>query len=157
MPNPVFPSDIEARFRSLDDAETAVAEALLSDAWAILLMTIPDLEARMDGGTTSPEAVTFVVSAMTLRVLRNPNGVRSWSVDDYSETRDNSLSAGSLYISPEEIRLLTGRASTARRGAFSTAPAQYPTAAPGSESEHVEYLRSGSPYGTWPVPPGSWS
>jgi hypothetical protein len=155
--NPVIVEDLEARFRSLTAAEQTVAEALLDDAWAVLLMTIPDLEDRITAGTVSDEAITFVVSAMVLRVLRNPNGVRSWSVDDYSETRDNSLSAGSLYASPDEVRLLTGRASSLRRGAFSVVPAQPASAAPGSESEYVEYLRSGSPYGTFPVPPGSWS
>jgi hypothetical protein len=100
VPNPVVTADIEARFRTLTDAEENTAQALIDDAWAVLLMMVPDIEDRMTAGTTSTEAVVFVMSAMVLRVLRNPNGVRSWSVDDYSETRDNSLAAGSLYASP---------------------------------------------------------
>jgi hypothetical protein len=64
---------------------------------------------------------------MALRVLRNPNGVRQWSVDDYSETRDSALSAGSLYVSDDEAALLSGTAAR-RRGAFSVAPYQRPCA-----------------------------
>lgn len=157
MPNPVTPADIEARFRSLTAAEEPIAEALIDDAWSVLLMVIPDLEARIAAGSASPGAVTFVVSAMVLRVLRNPEGIRQWSVDDASFTRDNTISAGGLYASADEVRLLTGLASSARRGAFSVTPSALPTSAPGSEAEHIEYLRSGSPYGVWPIPPGSWS
>jgi hypothetical protein len=92
---------------------------------------MPGLEAAV-AGTVSDGAITFVLSAMVLRVLRNPNGVRSWSVDDYSETRDNALSAGSLYASPDEMRCC-GWAS-GRSGAFSVVPAAG-VGAPGSESE----------------------
>jgi hypothetical protein len=144
VPNPVVTADIEARFRALTDAEETTAQALIDDAWAVLLMMVPDIEARMTAGSTSTEAVVFVMSAMVLRVLRNPNGVRSWSVDDYSETRDSSLAAGSLYASPEEIRLLTGRASSTRSGAFSVAPAAEPCPAPGSEQELIDYLHYGN-------------
>ena len=118
-------------------------QALLDDAWAVLLTVIPDLEARMSSGATSVGLVVSVTSAMVLRVLRNPNGVRSWSVDDYSETRDNSLSAGSLYVSPEEVALLTGRASSSRRGAFSITPYQEAPKAPASEAEVIDALRYG--------------
>jgi len=144
VPNPVIVPDLEARFRSLTAEERPGAEALLDDAWAILLTVVPDLEDRMASGAASVNLVVSVVSAMVLRVLRNPNGVRSWSVDDYSETRDNSLAAGSLYASPDEVRLLTGLASSTRKGAFSVAPASDSSRAPGSESELIDYLRYGS-------------
>jgi hypothetical protein len=143
MPNPVITADLEARFRPLSAAEEVTAQALLDDAWAVLLTVIPDLEARMAAGTPSTSLVVSVASAMVLRVMRNPNGVRSWSVDDYSETRDNSIAAGSLYVAPEEIRLLTGLASSARSGAFSVAPGRESCRAPGSE-ELLDYLRYGS-------------
>jgi hypothetical protein len=143
MPNPVITADLEARFRPLSTAEEVTAQALLDDAWAVLLTVIPDLEARMAAGTPSTSLVVSVASAMVLRVMRNPNGVRSWSVDDYSETRDNSIAAGSLYVAPEEVRLLTGLASSARSGAFSVTPGREACRAPGSE-ELLDYLRYGS-------------
>jgi hypothetical protein len=107
VPNPVVVADLEARFRSLTDDEQTVAQALLDDAWAILLGQKPNLDAQMAAGDVAEELVRFVVAAMVLRVLRNPNGVRQWSVDDYSETRDAALSAGALYLSPDELGLLS--------------------------------------------------
>lgn len=151
MPNPVLVSDLEARFRALTDAEEPVAQALLDDAWAILLTVIPDLEDRITAGSTSEALVVSVMSAMVLRVLRNPNGVRQWSVDDYSETRDSALSAGLLYASPDEVRLLNGRASSARRGAFSITPySETGVPAPGAERDLAQLndIRYGL-YGPW--------
>ena len=151
MANPVIVDDLEARFRPLTTDEKTVAQALLEDAWAVLLTVVPDLEARISSGTTSVGLVVSVEAAMVLRVLRNPNGVRSWSVDDYSETRDSALSAGSLYVSPDEVALLTGRSSSARRGAFSIDPQPgYTVPAPGAERDLAQLndIRYG-PYGPW--------
>jgi hypothetical protein len=110
MPNPVTVSDLELRFRPLTDTEETAVQYLLDDAWSVLLVTVPDLEDRMTSGTVTEPLASFVVSSMVLRVLRNPNGVRSWSVDDYSETRDNAVSAGTLYAL-ERGRLADGRAN----------------------------------------------
>lgn len=116
MPNPVTVADLEARFRPLSNVETGTAQALLDDAWAILLTRRPGLD---QDGTVSAGLVVAVVSAMALRVLRNPNGVRQWAVDDYSETRDASVSAGALYVSDDELALLNGGATS---GAFTIRP-----------------------------------
>lgn len=122
MPNPVVVDDLAVRFRPLTDAESPVAEALLADAWAILLTSVPDLEARRTSGAISDGVLTSVVASMVLRVIRNPEGIRQWSIDDASFTRDTALSAGGLYLSDAELALLTGTAGR-RRGAFSVAPA----------------------------------
>lgn len=134
MPNPVSIANLEARFRPLTDAEKDSAQELLDDAWAVLLGTVPDLESRMGSGATSVSLVHFVVAAMVMRVLRNPNGVRQWAVDDYSETRDSSVAAGSLYVSADEVALLTGSAAR-RGGAFSVAPPPRTVRAPGAEHD----------------------
>lgn len=106
MANPVVVADLEARFRPLTAEEQPVAQALLDDAWAILLVNKPNLEAQIAAGDIAPEIVTFVVSAMVLRVLRNPDGVRQWTVDDAMFTRDNTVSTGGLYASADELGLL---------------------------------------------------
>jgi hypothetical protein len=148
MPNPAIVQDVEARFRPLTTAEQDIAQALLDDAWAVLLATVPTIESRLDSGALSPDLARFVIVAMALRVLRNPNGIRQWSVDDYSETRDSALSTGSLYVSDDEAALLSGTAAR-RRGAFSVAPYQRPARAPGAERDaaELEYLRYG--YGSY--------
>jgi hypothetical protein len=108
VPNPVLISDLEARFRPLTVAEQTVAQALLDDAWEELLARVPDLEARTADGRVTSGLVVRVVSAMVIRVLRNPEAIRQWSVDDASFTRDNLVSSGFLYASADEIGLLLG-------------------------------------------------
>jgi hypothetical protein len=134
--NPVIVDDIEARFGSLTAAERSTAQALIDDAWAVLLTQVPNLETQIEAAAVSPGVVVFVVSSMVLRVLRNPSGIRSWSVDDYTETRDNTLSAGSLYASETEIALLSGVSASTR--AFSIKP-----------YEAVAVQRRGSEWGSW--------
>lgn len=113
MSNPVVVEDLEARFRPLTDAaERATAEALLADAWAIALTQAPTLEQRLSSGALDPAVAVAVISAVVLRVLRNPDGIRTWSVDDYSQTRDATVAGGALYLSEDELRLLAPSGST---------------------------------------------
>lgn len=135
MPNPVTTSELAVRFRPLVGAEEEYAQALLDDAWEILLVHKPNLDAQMAAEEVSQGAVSVVISSMVLRVLRNPDGVRQWSVDDYSETRDNSVAAGALYVSPDELGLLAP-AGTGSGAAFTITPGNdgpgYSTALPPS-------------------------
>lgn len=119
MANPTAVSDIEARWRPLSPSETIVATSLLADAWSTLIGRVPSLDQRLTDGSVSPDLVVAVVSAMVLRVLRNPEGKRQESLDDYSYTRDQALSAGVLYVTDAEIDLLSVRT----HGAFSIMPA----------------------------------
>lgn len=106
--NPAIISDLEARFRPLTDAELPNAEALLDDAWEELQARIPDLMARRDAGTVSDGLVRRVVTAMVVRVLRNPDAIRQWGVDDATFTRDTLVSSGLLFVSADEVALLSG-------------------------------------------------
>lgn len=113
MVNPATYSDLEARWRPLSAEEQSVANALLEDAWQILLARVTALSARLGvvapatSPALDPALVVAVECAMVLRVLRNPDGKRQESIDDYSWTRDNSVSAGTLYVSDEELALLS--------------------------------------------------
>lgn len=120
MPNPVQVTDLEARWRPLSDAEKTVAEALLGDAWAIILNRFPDMEDRLSesGSFAILEAVEC---AMVLRVLRNPDGKVQESIDDYAWTRDRSVSAGELYLSEREETLLSPGGAAGNQ-AFSVMP-----------------------------------
>jgi len=100
--------DLAARLgRSLTAAETTQGTAWLDDATAIILDRFPQYEA-------APTAASLAVCcAMVLRVLRNPNGLRSETVDDYSYTRDTMLSAGEIYMTRNDIEALTPAQSSA--------------------------------------------
>lgn len=134
---------IEARWRPLNAAEKAAAQALIDDAWVIVNIQVPSLAAAQDSGALSTEVLRAVLSAMVLRVLRNPDGVRQWSVDDYSETRDSSVAAGALYLSDDELRLIGAAIGTRRRGAFSVAPGGQSERSAGSEWPHDPFGRPG--------------
>ncbi|HYH11731.1 MAG TPA: Gp19/Gp15/Gp42 family protein, partial [Thermomicrobiales bacterium] len=103
MANPVTVAELEARWRPLTPAEAEVAQALLDDAWAILTLRLPTLEQRMDAQEVSTGAVIAVVSAMVLRVMRNPDGKISESIDDYTYRRADAVSDGALFVSSAEL------------------------------------------------------
>lgn len=104
----VIVDDLEARWRSLTAAETVVATAMIDDAMTLLTVRRPTLLADVTAGLVTPESVVFVVCAMVLRVLKNPESKRQESIDDYSWTRDTAVSSGALYVSDDELGLLTG-------------------------------------------------
>jgi hypothetical protein len=131
VPNPVGIADLESLFRPLTDAEKTAAQELLNDAWEELLApkNIPDLDDRMADDRVSTGLVVRVVRAMVLRVLRNPEAIRQWSVDDASFTRDSAVSAGLLYALPDEVALLLDERQAA---AFTISPKMPSRRTPGS-------------------------
>ena len=107
MPNPATNLDVANRWRSLTAAEETVADTLLGDAWSILTARRPTLEADITAGTVTEANVVRILSQMVLRVMKNPEGYRSQSIDDYSYTRDPAASAGWLYVTDEELADIT--------------------------------------------------
>jgi hypothetical protein len=98
--------------RDLTAIEARKSGALLRDATAIILDRFPQY------GTAPTDTSTAVCCAMVLRVLLNPIGLRSETVDDYSYTIDTARSAGELYMTENEIDTLT----PIRTSAFSIVP-----------------------------------
>lgn len=112
MPNPTTVADLEARWRPLSTQEAINAQAFLTDAWAHLTGRRPNLEADMTAGTVSNENVVKVVSAMVLRVLKNPDGWEDEAIDDWRGKRHQAISSGELYVTSTELADVTpGRAS----------------------------------------------
>lgn len=104
----VLVSDLEARWRPLSAAESLVAQTVITDALGILTTRRPTLDADVTAGSVTTDNVVAVVSAMVLRVLKNPDGKSGESIDDYRYTRDAAIASGALYVSDAELRLLTG-------------------------------------------------
>jgi len=118
--NPTEITDLELRFRPLTEAEKTTAEAWLVDAWEELQARVPALQARYDAGLVTDGLIRRVVAAMVVRVLKNPDSLRSWTVDGDSFTRDSVVSAGLLFVSADEIELLNGVSqSTSQHFSFS--------------------------------------
>lgn len=108
-------SDVEARWRALAEGEVGAVTAMLDDASAIVRTTVSDVDDRVSASVDYAALVVGIVARMVIRVLRNPDGLRQYAIDDYSATRDSVVSTGQLYLTGEEERLLRNR----RRGAFS--------------------------------------
>jgi hypothetical protein len=107
MANPASIADIEARWRPLTAQEIVNANAFLGDAWALLTNRRPTLEVDMSAEIVSPENVVRVVCAMVLRVLKNPDGYESESLDDWNGRRSELIASGLLHVTPDELADVT--------------------------------------------------
>lgn len=117
---PVTAGDIAARWRALTAEETVVVVQIIADAQDIVE------SALLDAGVTTPpsderwqRAYKRVVASMVIRVMKNPNGYLTETVDDYSYRRDSAVSSGALYLSDAELAdLIPSDRGRRRRGAF---------------------------------------
>lgn len=116
MPNPASTDDLEARWRPLSDQETTNGQTFLDDAWRMLSRRIPTLEADIVTDADLEAEVVRVSATAVLRVMKNPDGYRQESIDDYAWTRDQAVSAGLLYFTAAEIATLSDNSQS---GAYS--------------------------------------
>lgn len=128
MANPAEVADVVARWRPLSAQETINAQTFLDDAWRMLRRDIPGLvelietdnELPDEDQTLEDEVVRVLVTAV-LRVMKNPDGKRQESIDDYSWQRDQSVAAGVLYFTSDELGDLIPDAD-GRSGAYMIDP-----------------------------------
>lgn len=120
MPNPATIVDLENRWRPLADQEITNALAYLDDAWWLLTTRRPTLEADITAGTVLEGNVVRVVSAMVLRVLRNPEGKVDESIDDYRYRRHELVASGVLHVTDDELASVTP--ASAAGSAFTITP-----------------------------------
>lgn len=111
-------ADIEDAWRPLTDSEKINAAYRIRQASALVRREVHSVDDDLSAGTVSADLVSGVVVDMVLRLLRNPEGKVQESIDDYAYRRSDAVAGGALYISAEEIALL----SSARRGAFTIRP-----------------------------------
>lgn len=113
----VTQADIEKVWRPLTADEGALVPGLSNRAWLRIQARFPDIEtttAPVPPATeplVSTELVADVMASMIVRVLKNPESlrVRSESIDDHTDaaTLDAAISSGEMYLTPDEIALLT--------------------------------------------------
>jgi hypothetical protein len=112
--------DIADLYGPLTQEQQLKSVRLLEFAGALVRQQVPRVDERLLDGTMEPDALAAIVTAMVVRVLRNPDGRRqgSRSIDDFSEswTIDAALSTGALYLSDAERASLlpVGAARTVR-------------------------------------------
>lgn len=125
MASPAISTDLQNRsLRTLSSQELSVGTTLLDDAWTILTTRVGGIEARLAAIPLDANLKALVVQiqcAMVLRLLNNPDGKLSETIDDYTYRLDSAVSTGALYVSDAEIALLSIAAS-ASNGAFTIKP-----------------------------------
>ena len=106
--------DVRLRYEApIPEAQIEFVEQKLNDAEMILASRIGDIAAQITAATISVTAVRFVLCNMVMRVLRNPQGMRTQMAGPFSYTADREIAAGRLYVSREDFRLLGRHASAA--------------------------------------------
>ena len=127
MTNPATTEDLESRWRPLSAQEAINGQTFLDDAWRMLRRRFTDLAADVLADADLSAEVVRVMATAVLRVMKNPDGIRQESIDDYSWSRDQAVSAGLLYFTDDEIDAISSTPDT--RGpvfSFSLLPANYP-------------------------------
>lgn len=110
-------SDVEAIWRPLSDQEKLIANTRCAQASDYIRARVPNIDDRIASGTIDSGMVAAIVADMVLRVMINPERARSVSraIADYQRTVtiDQSVSAGALYLTNDELMILRGRRSRA--------------------------------------------
>lgn len=108
MPNPAVVADVAARWRTLSAQETTNATAFLDDAWVMLKRRLPTIEADIVPVAAADlrADVVRVLATAVLRVMKNPDGYKQESVDDWAGTRDGSAASGALHFTDAELSSL---------------------------------------------------
>lgn len=118
-------SQVQARWRTMTAEELAKADTLLGDAERLLLRKVPTIPTRYADDSLDGDLVVQVQVAMVLRVLKNPDGLKSETLGAYSLTREDGQPDG-LFVTDEELDLL--RDTTTSRGLWTQPTTRYSTA-----------------------------
>lgn len=91
---------------TIGDDQIDYVERKLTSAELVVKSVAGDIGARIGSGATSFEAVKLVLCNMVIRVLRNPDGVRTQTVGPFSVSVDPSTSQAQLVVTREDRQLL---------------------------------------------------
>lgn len=110
--------DVKVRSSStVSEGKRDWVEVKLADAWSMLVAKVPGLIERLESKELSTGLVVAILSEAVIRVLKNPNSIRSTGIDDGQVTIDYTVASGRLYFLDEELALLMP--TVALNGAYS--------------------------------------
>jgi hypothetical protein len=108
-------ADVEVLFRTLSATEIALADRLLRMASNMIRQKVPGIDARLAAFAApntgisqplDPDIATDVTATVVARAMRNPAGVKTQAVGPASVAYDPLVSAGYLYLTPDELAML---------------------------------------------------
>lgn len=88
--------------------DTDLVSTLIADAEQVILSEYPAIQGRIDSGALPLARVTFVVTSMVSRVLRNPEGLTYWQqqTGPFGQARNFGTDSTGIYLTDNEIKLL---------------------------------------------------
>lgn len=86
--------------------DTDLVQAILDDSEVVVLSVYPGIQARIDSGEVSADAVKVVVVRMTTRVLRNPENLNSWMQVTGPFSQQRSFSDSDIWMTAQEKQML---------------------------------------------------
>lgn len=94
--------DVAERFGSMTQAQEGLAAHLVRAASALLRQRFPAIDADVKAGRLDAEVAALTVANMVLRVMFNPQGLRSETTGPFSRTYDTTAAAGMLVITKDD-------------------------------------------------------
>jgi hypothetical protein len=98
-------TDLEASYEGeldLDNLDEWYQEKI-DEAVRLLIRKVPTVVARMAAGSIDPDFVKDKVVGAVLRVLRDPEGIKSESEGNYSYDRNPIVASGNIWYTKDEL------------------------------------------------------
>lgn len=99
--------DVAKQRPNMTAAEQDLAAYLLKVASKMLRQRFPLLDVQLRSGELDADVIANTAAGMVLRVLRNPDGLRSETTGPFSRTYDTSAAAGLLVITDDDAEAVT--------------------------------------------------
>lgn len=98
--------DVSIRYGALTPDEAELTRYLLKAASKMVRQRFPTVDQHVAAGRLDGDVVAQAVAGMVLRVLWNPEGLRSETNGPFSRTFDTSAAAGMLVVTTDDAQSL---------------------------------------------------
>lgn len=121
-------TDVTDVYGDLTPLQTSQVTAWLARLSAVVRLRYRTIDARIAASPDLDVVTRGVLVDAVLRVLRNPDGRVSETIDDYTYRRADSVADGTLYLTDAEWLLLApiDASQATATGAFSVRPTGQP-------------------------------
>lgn len=113
------PSDLQDRWRELDEAEAARAAILLADASRYIRRRFPTTDARIAAGELDADDLKMIVCAMVKRIMLGGDSgdvtEQQETVGPFGVTRRFGNPLGTMYLRDDEAEILEPLAQGGKR------------------------------------------
>lgn len=107
MANPVVIGDYIDRYGQPENPDEV--EAMLDDAWEVLIHALPSVEAKVESGKISHRLIVKIITGAVHRHLLNPKGFVSETTGPFSYRLNDDASTGDIWFTDRELWLLGKR------------------------------------------------